>query len=102
MAKKEKLFFSCFDRFTLELTEDTARTGSHQGQCDNDIEAIRRYDPGVESQLKALDPQKVKGELKGYGAWDDSQLEDEEENLNRVLWIACGNIVEELNNQERV
>ena len=95
----EKLFAS-FNRFEVELTEETARTGSHQGQCDADIEAIRRNEPEVESQLQALDPLKVKDELREYGAWDDTELSDKEENLNRVLWLACGNIVEELNQKE--
>lgn len=34
--------------------------------------------------------------LRGYGAWDEEQLKDHDENLTRILWLACGDILEEL------
>lgn len=34
------------------------------------------------------DPDEARKALKNYGAWDDSELEDHEANLRRLLWIA--------------
>jgi len=41
-----------------------------------------------------LDPLKVREVLRDCGAWDDDELSDHDANLDRLLWIACGDIVE--------
>lgn len=51
--------------------------------------------PYVKRQLDKLDPKAVVRELKSTGAWEDSDLQDHEQNLLRVLWLAAGNIREE-------
>ena len=33
--------------------------------------------------------------LRGYGAWDDDQLADHGDNIDRLIWIAGGDIVEQ-------
>lgn len=78
----------------LELTFEQAQMGAHPGPCDADVEALRQ-DPGIRAQLEALDPAQVRDELKGYGAWDDEELADHDANLSRILWIACGDVLEE-------
>jgi hypothetical protein len=78
----------------LELTEEVVNTCSHQGQCDADVEATRHNCPEVETQLKALDPDRVRKCLKEYGAWSDKDLESIEDCLDRILWIACGDCKE--------
>ena len=88
--------YATFKRFELKLTKDQARSGSHQGQCDEDIEWLRR-EPAIARQLDKLSPAIVVDELREYGAWDDKELSDHDENLSRLLWIACGDIVETLN-----
>ena len=94
MTADEKLEVAMFNYFDLELTREDAESGSHPGQCDEDVAALRdlRY---IRNQLDALDPEKVRRELREYGAWDDEELSDHGANLSRVLWLACGNIVEE-------
>jgi hypothetical protein len=52
-------------------------------------------EPGVAAQLAALDPEKVRDELREYGAWDDDELADHAANLLRVLWLAAGQIRDE-------
>lgn len=32
--------------------------------------------------------------LRGYGAWDENDLADEEENLRRIIWIIGGDLAE--------
>lgn len=94
-AEPAKHWYTSSDgKIELELTLDDAKSGSHQGQCDDDIEGLRRV-PYVKAQLDKLDPADVRNELRGYGAWDTTELADDEQNLNRLLWLACGNIREE-------
>lgn len=77
--------------FQLELAD--ARQGSHPGPCDLDIAELRQK-PYIKEILTKLSHADVVEELRGYGAWDDEQLADHEENLNRILWLACGDIAE--------
>jgi len=39
----------------------------------------------------------IRSELKETGAWDDDELEDDDANLERLLWISANNIKEENN-----
>lgn len=50
--------------------------------------------PYIEEQLATIDPALLRDELREYGAWDDEQLADHEQNLQRLLWLACGDIVD--------
>jgi hypothetical protein len=77
----------------LSLTMDQAQTGHHQGECDNDIAALS-HDKNVEEALLAIRPDVLRDELREYGAWDEEQLAVHSDNLFRILWIACGDIVE--------
>lgn len=79
----------------LKMTKEQARSASHQGQCDDDVEALSRV-PAIAKQLAALDPEKLRSELRGYGAWDADELADHDQNLQRILWLAAGQIVEEM------
>ena len=63
---------------------------------DSDDVAALMTVPYVAKQLNAIDPNALVSELKEYGAWDDEQLSDHEENKSRILWIAGGNIREEM------
>lgn len=89
-----------FNRFEIELTEDEAESGAHAGRCDDDIDALLRV-PHIQRQLAAIDSTELALELAEYGAWDAQQLADRAENEARVLWIACGHIVEEMREADR-
>jgi hypothetical protein len=91
----EKQWFSTSSgRIELELTLDDAESASHQGQCDDDVNYLSRV-PYVAAQLEAIDPKLLKSELREYGAWDDAELSDHDQNLQRILWLAACDIVEE-------
>lgn len=79
----------------LQLTKEQARTGSHRGTCDDDVAYLRTV-PTIRRQLEKLNPENLRRELKEYGAWNEEELADHNENLNRWLWLCCGNITEEL------
>ena len=88
------LRYSSFNRFEIELTLEQAESGSHQGQCDEDVDALSR-EPAIAAQLSKLEPGAVRDELREYGAWGDDELADHDQNLQRVLWLACGQITDE-------
>lgn len=77
----------------LQMTLDQAHEASHPGQCDTDVRGLSRV-PAIARQLKKLDALALRRELKDYGAWDESELEDHDQNLQRILWIAAGDIVD--------
>ena len=77
----------------LNITKQQAHIGYHQCQCDNDIKGLRDV-PTIKRQLDQLKPEIVVHVLKDYGAWDDDDLSNHDDNLDRLLWIACGDIVE--------
>jgi hypothetical protein len=81
-------------RIELQMTLNQAKSCSHPGPCDADVAALR-FEPRIKRQLDKLDPKTVASELSEYGAWDDNELADREQNLNRLLWIAANDITEE-------
>lgn len=90
-----KTLFAQFNYFDgISLTKNDANYCTHSGACDNEVKEIseKRY---VKKQLSKIDKEALKKELKEYGAWDEKELENHEDNIQRILWIAAGNIVDE-------
>lgn len=75
----------------LLITKRDAACGYHQGACDNDIAALRMK-PYIKTQLECIDRETLARELREYGAWDSEELADHDANLDRFLWLACGDI----------
>ena len=90
-------FSSSSGQIGLQMTLAQARSASHQGQCDSDVRELSRV-PKIARQLARLDPETLRKELSEYGAWDESELADHDQNLQRILWLAAGDIVEEARN----
>jgi hypothetical protein len=93
----ENIWTSSSGRIELNISEGQAAIGYHSGDCAEDIGALA-HNPKIAAQLAALDPAIVAAALKEYGAWNSVELSDHEANLKRLLWIACGDIAEGLNN----
>lgn len=87
-------FTSGSGRIEIGMTLDDAKSGAHQGQCDEDVLALSKV-PEIETQLEAIDPTILARELQEYGAWDEDELADHRQNLQRILWLACNDITEE-------
>lgn len=77
----------------LRLTRKDAESVSHSGSCDDDVDYLITK-PYVKKQLDNINPEKLRKELYEYGAWDNEQLSDHNENLKRWVWISGGDIVE--------
>lgn len=75
----------------LKITKAQARDCSHPGSCDAEVSALSET-PAIRKQLDALNPVLVADELSEYGAWDEDELKDHNQNLQRILWIACGDL----------
>lgn len=90
-------FTSSNGAFEIAMTLRQARRASHQGQCDNDVLMLSR-EPRIAAQLAALNPRALARELREYGAWDADELTDHEQNLQRILWLAAGDIIENAEN----
>lgn len=83
-----------FNYFEIELPEDVVGMCHHSGPCDDDVDQCIEL-PEVAAELAKIDPVKLAKELREYGAWDDNELADHQENLKRILWLAAGNIQDE-------
>ena len=77
----------------LAIDSDDAATGYHMGQCDDDIDALRQV-PYIAKQLSELSADVVANVFREYGAWSAEDLASHDDNLSRLLWIACGDIVD--------
>lgn len=80
-------------RIELQITKRQAGIGSHQGQCDADITDLLTV-PTIQRQLDKISPELLREELKEYGAWEEEELKDYEQNKARILWLACGDIAD--------
>ena len=78
----------------LDITKAIARRCSHSGPCDFDIMECLKI-PYIKRQFKKYTNEQLASELRSYGAWDEEDLKDYQGNKERILWIACNDIVEE-------
>lgn len=87
--------YASFNRFEIQLTKVQAASCSHPGQCDADVGALLHV-PKVRRMLNRINPDLIRAELKEYGAWNDQELMDMEQNRARIVWIAANNIMEDI------
>lgn len=88
-----------FNRFDIKMTKDEARSASHQGKCDDDVKQLL-VSKKIKNQLSKISDDDLISELKEYGAWDDEELKNRSDNEERIVWIAAGNIIDDLNNRK--
>ena len=75
------------------MTKYQALSCSHQGRCDDDVECLVN-EKNIKRQISKLNPADICAELKEYGAWEDTELSNDHENLLRIFWVAACNIKE--------
>ena len=86
-------FTSSHGTIEIEMTLAQAQSATHPGPCDSDVLALSNHRK-IRRQLERIDSEALRKELREYGAWDDQELANHEQNLQRILWIAAGDIVE--------
>ena len=77
-----------YDFNTELLSKETIDDCSHAGACDDDVEFwLTKIDFVFTGSLSEY--------LRSIGAWEKDELENEEANLSRFLWLVCGDLSEE-------
>ena len=84
-----------FDRFEIQMSLKEAKSASHPGPCDEDVDALLKL-PKIAKQLDKIGHDRIRDELREYGAWDEEELANWEDCKARIVWIAAGNICEEV------
>jgi len=80
-------------RIGLEIPTRLVAIGYHSGQCQEDIDYLLTLD-SIKNQLNKIAPATLASELKECGAWDDAELSVHQNNLQRILWLACGDLTD--------
>jgi len=94
---QQETWSSSNGKIQLRMTMDQAKSVSHSGECDEDVNAMKQV-PEIAAQLDQLDPEVVASELSDY--WSDDELTDPTKNLSRLLWLAGGDIVEDASEKQ--
>ena len=92
-------WFSGCCRSDLDINLVDALACSHAGQCDSDVEWLRKQ-PYIIEQLDPIKPKLLADILREYGAWDDGDLADHEANLDRLVWNASCDTAENSQGEE--
>lgn len=78
---------------SIELPVEIIEMCPTSGSADNAIAEMRKL-PEVIAEVAGIDPDKLRMELTKYGAWNAEELANHEDNIDRILWIACCDIQE--------
>jgi hypothetical protein len=81
-------------RIELNITKKQAEMCSHSGSCDMDVKFLSGI-PKIDKQLAKIPAELLANELREYGAWSETELQDHAQNLQRILWLACNDITEQ-------
>ena len=76
----------------LTFTHAQMRACSHQGDCEVDCKAVAGE---IAGQLAEYSNQAKIDVLSEFGAWDETELENEVDNDLRLVWIACCDIADD-------
>ena len=77
----------------LDIPEILAVWVDHPGDCEKDLVKMMQLEE-IQLELNRIDSENLRKELKEYGAWTEEELSNHNDNLMRILWIACCNINE--------
>jgi len=86
--------------YVLKLTRDCIEECSHAGRCDDDV-AHWLTVPRIACQLNTIPVEYIASYLKTFGAWDEEELADHEQNKARLLWSACNTAKEQIATNEQ-
>lgn len=77
----------------IKIKISDAETLASRGESIGTVKRMRE-ESFYENQLQEIKPENLRKVLREYGAWDDQELENHDENLNRILWIAGCDVAE--------
>ena len=85
--------YASLNYFDLYFTRQDVDSMPLSGACDDTVNVIANK-PYIIRQFNAIDNSVLIKELTGYGAWDDTELQDKQANIQRIIWLACSDIKE--------
>lgn len=80
-------------KIELQIAFDDACAINKPGPADSAVLALS-LEPYIAEQLDKIDPKLLADELDGWGAWDEAELADHGQNLQRILWLAACDVAE--------
>jgi hypothetical protein len=86
-----ELYWATFNRFELLIPGGAVVDCGASGAVDNAV----AYWKGEIQRPDKCTPEKLRDELREYGAWDVKELADDDANWGRIIWIAANNISDE-------
>lgn len=91
--------YATFEGFEIGLLRGDVKYIAQQGSNDAAVEdtLLRPY---IKKQLRKIGEEKIKTELKHWGAWSEEERNDHEENKRRIVWCAAWNIEENLREEK--
>ena len=90
---EKRWWTSSCGRIELWMSLEQAQSVSHPGECDKDVKFLSDTS-NIKAQIAEIDSDVLKDVLSQYGCWDDEQLKDTYQNIQRLLWIAGGDIAD--------
>lgn len=90
---KKRYWTSSSGAIEIEMTLEQAKSASHPGDCLEDVICLMEC-PEIRSQIDAIDPETLVQELLEWGAWEPEELRRHTDNLQRILWLAAGDIAD--------
>lgn len=93
-TSQDLIWSSSSGTIELEFTQEQLDILPTSGNAEDAVDyLVTKTD--LSDQLHNIDPQDIRDELSEYGAWDEEELQDDEQNLHRLVWIAAMDIKEE-------
>ena len=82
---------------SLNITKAVAKECSKSGNNENSVNHYMNL-PKYKRQLSKINKDELISELNDLGVWEDDELKNHNDNLQRVFWLSCGNIMDIVNN----
>lgn len=76
---------------SLNITKAVANECSQSGNNEYSVNYYMNL-PKYKRQLSKIDKEELKAELNDLGVWENEELENHNDNLQRIFWLSCGNI----------
>jgi len=89
-----KWWVESLGRIELKMTMEQAEMVPLVGDADDGVLALSKI-PEIKAQMDKIKPELLAECLDEYGVWDQVELKDNEQNIQRLLWIAACDIREE-------
>ena len=97
-----KLETASFGMFELAMTQEQAEACCLPGvDALPVVEALLKDSEDLNVQLDRIGAGTIRDELAEYGAWEDYELINDEANRSRIVWIAAGDIWDNVLEREK-